>query len=312
MELKVGQRVFVKEKEGLKNIYGNVVSIIRCDSRQSPGERVLLQLTKFEEIEEGKFPHNATTFKNKRYWFCALDDITKANHTPFDVGCRARILNRDATVIKVKDNDRVLLFDNGSTGIYSVDNLRLIDEPINVAMDKAALALTKIAKNEKKNIDKNMQGLTIKVVDNKVIAIDKDGNKGIAKCCPEDEFNIETGVNIAVTRLMQNKQANFKPYMIDCAGNFKGYIGEETNLKDDFDTPLKIGDIVKTKYKSYSSTFTEFVFKDKDGKVYFSGWCGTSREELVVFKLPDQSSVRLEKGRKILTKEDEEKYVKRK
>ena len=312
MELKVGQRVFVKEKEGLKNIYGNVVSIIRCDSKQAPGERVLLQLTKFEESEKYAYPHNATTFKNKRYWFCTLDEITEVNHTPFGVGFRARFLNEDATVIKVKDNDRVLLFDNGSTGIYSVDNLKLIDEPINVAMDKAALALTKIAKNEKKNIDKNMQGLTIKVANNKVIAIDKDGNKGIAKCCPEDECNIETGVNIAVTRLMQNKQANFKPYIIDCAGNFKGYIGEETSLKDDFDTPLKIGDIVKTKYKSYPSTFTEFVFKDKDGKVYFSGWCGTSREELVVFKLPDQSSVRLEKGRKILTKEDEEKYVKRK
>lgn len=253
-----------------------------------------------------------------RYWGVNFGQITHIlNTTPFPVGCRVCFLDKNGTVIKIENNYRTLLFDNGDVGICSAGLLKLIDEPLEKAKKRSRQAL-KVAKiylkeieakkgKDKMNINKDFQGLTIKVVDNKVIAIDKDGNKGIAKCCPEDEFNIETGVNIAVMRLMQNKQANFKPYIIDCAGNFKGYIGEETSLKDDFDTPLKIGDIVKTKYKSYPSTFTEFVFKDKDGKVYFSGWCGTSREELVVFKLPDQSPIALEKGRKILTKEDEEK-----
>lgn len=39
--------------------------------------------------------------------------------------------------------------------------------------------------------------------DNKVIALDKlTGKKGIARCCPEDTFNFETGAKLAFERLM--------------------------------------------------------------------------------------------------------------
>ena len=38
--------------------------------------------------------------------------------------------------------------------------------------------------------------------DNKVIALDKTtGNKGVAKCSPDDEFNFETGAKLAFERL---------------------------------------------------------------------------------------------------------------
>lgn len=46
----------------------------------------------------------------------------------------------------------------------------------------------------------DVEGITILVKDNKVIA--KMGNKvGIAKCSPEDEFDIFTGARLAINRL---------------------------------------------------------------------------------------------------------------
>lgn len=72
--------------------------------------------------------------------------------------------------------------------------------------------------------------------DNKVIALDKTtGNKGIAKCSPEDEFNFNFGAKLAFERLMDDtpeKFENGKTYVFDAVKFIKDIKNQgETNLR---------------------------------------------------------------------------------
>jgi hypothetical protein len=85
-------------------------------------------------------------------------------------------------IFTIKDSDGYDYHLNGSDFWWSEEMLEDVDE------------------NKKEDI-------TILVKDNKVIA--KKGNKvGIAKCSPEDEFDIFTGVRLAIDRL----EKKCKPY----------------------------------------------------------------------------------------------------
>lgn len=47
------------------------------------------------------------------------------------------------------------------------------------------------------------------------LLIDKTAVKGIAKCCPEDEYNFNTGKRIALARAEIKAYKYFKPYLKD-------------------------------------------------------------------------------------------------
>lgn len=59
--------------------------------------------------------------------------------------------------------------------------------------------------------------------DDKVIALDKrTGNKGIARCNPEDEFNFETGAKLAFERLLPPAEPTYYNGKVVCIANTDG------------------------------------------------------------------------------------------
>ena len=256
MDIKIGQKVFVEEGTGLKNLYGYVMNKENVESMCSS---VLLQLVSWEQEEIMSKPHNRNDrYKNNRYWWVDSKEITCIlSDTPFPVGCRVFSVleaKKGTVVVVINEFRRLIYFDDGEVAEQHIDWLGLADESLKDAQKLSDAAVryfnyktqSEIKPAKRKNVMEELQGVTIKVIGNKVIALDKDGNKGVAKCCPEDEFNLETGVSIACMRLMQLQR--FNPYLIDNTnGLFKGYIGEPTDLKDDLGEPLRVGDIVKAK-----------------------------------------------------------------
>lgn len=95
-------------------------------------------------------------------------------------------------------------------------NLTIVDEVSNyfvlLANRKYYLADKDDILNNIKTITKNKyDGFNIKVKGNKVIVTDDRGYRGTARCFPDDEFNITTGIDLAVSRLKPSKCQNDKP-----------------------------------------------------------------------------------------------------
>lgn len=326
MELKIGQKVKFNEEGVAKKITGY---IDRIDD-----DGVLIQVQK----NSGMTLHRCGgKYNNERYWWtysCELE--VAADGVQFPVGCRVKDhhggVDLVGTVVEVDGEHRKIWTEDAKIAIVYASILSLIDEPIKEANKKIAQAMVgywtykhKSEKGKGMNKIKELQGTTIKFVDNKVIALDKDGNKGVAKCSPEDEFKIDVGVELALRRLKElREKPEFKPYIWGGIyyEEFKGYIGEYSGINDDFGEPLKVGDIVKAKHKD-GRMLTEMVFCSHEKNCYGvmglgrignvgNGFVDTLRKDLVIAKLPDQTALTTEYCRKILTKEDEEKYVNKK
>lgn len=322
MELKIGQKVKFNEKGVAKKITGY---IDRIDS-----DVVLIQVQK----NSGMTLHcGDREYNNERYWWMYSSELeVAADGVQFPVGCRVKdhsSMGLVGTIVEVDGEHRKIWTEDAKIAIVYASILSLIDEPIKEANKKIAQAMVgywmykhKGEKDKGMNKIKELQGTTIKFVDNKVIALDKDGNKGVAKCSPEDEFKIDVGVELALRRLKElREKPEFKPYIWGGIyyEEFKGYIGEYSGINDDFGEPLKVGDIVKAKHKD-SWMLTEMVFYSHEKNCYGvmglgcigNGFGDTLRKDLVIAKLPDQTALTTEYCRKILTKEDEEKYVNKK
>ena len=324
MELKIGQKVKFNEKGVAKKLTGYI------DRIDDDGVLIQVQKNSGMTLHRGGGKYN-----NERYWWTYSSELeVAADGVQFPVGCRVKDhsgIGLVGTVVEVDGELRKIWTEDAKISIDSANILSLVDEPIKEANKKIAQAMVgywtykhKGEKGKGMNKIKELQGTTIKFVDNKIIALDKDGNKGIAKCSPEDEFKVDVGVELALRRLKeQREKTEFKPYIWGGTyfKEFKGYIGEYSGIDDDFGEPLAIGDIVKAKHKD-GIVVTEMVFcYPSHGKNCYGvmglGCIGndfgsTLRKDLVIAKLPDQTALTTEYCRKILTKEDEEKYVNKK
>lgn len=146
--------------------------------------------------------------------------------------------------------------------------------------------------------------LTIRVNGKCVEVEDMNGITATAKCNPVDKFNIHVGIGIALERLKEaQEKAQFKPYVCgDCScphykNSFYGYIGDETDLKDEFDRVLRVGDTVQIKAKNDPNIYISTIIKTPvyDGAMGFPhdennrpNIDGFKREQLVIVKLPRQ------------------------
>lgn len=116
--------------------------------------------------------------------------------------------------------------------------------------------------------------------DNEVVALDKSsGEKGIAKCSPDDEFDFMTGAKIALERLT-DKLIKRKPHLeswmiID--GTHYGEIGKPTKLKDIVGRALFVGDVVEL-FNSDNLPFGESSIVESEGKQYVMGIIGSCSE----------------------------------
>ncbi len=72
--------------------------------------------------------------------------------------------------------------------------------------------------------------------------LEEDGRvvgRAVARCCPEDEFELEIGAKLALERLFEE----FKPHLERGAKSL-GTIGTATKMKDAFGRQLFVGDVV--------------------------------------------------------------------
>ena len=146
--------------------------------------------------------------------------------------------------------------------------------------------------------------LTIRVNGKYVEVEDMNGITATAKCNPVDKFDIHTGINVALEHLKETQErARFRPYVCGNCGfphdikSFFGYIGEETDLKDEFDRVLRVGDTVQIKAKNDPSIYISTIIKtptydgamgfphDENNRLNIGGF---KREQLVIVKLPRQ------------------------
>lgn len=146
--------------------------------------------------------------------------------------------------------------------------------------------------------------LTIRVNGKYVEVEDMNGITATAKCNPVDKFDIHTGINVALERLKEvQEKAQFRPYVCgDCLcphykNSFYGYIGDETDLKDEFDRVLRVGDTVQIKAKNDPNIYISTIIKtptydgamgfphDENNRLNIGGF---KREQLVIVKLPRQ------------------------
>lgn len=153
--------------------------------------------------------------------------------------------------------------------------------------------------------------LTIRVNGKYIEVEDKNGRVATARCNPVDKFDIYVGIGIALQRLKEEQIKQLKEEERKCfrpfvCGNcfsphglneFEGYIGDKTDLKDEFGKELLVGDTVKIKEKNDQKIFISTVFKNSvsDGIMGFPSIIqGQSpigrynREDLVIVKLPRQ------------------------
>lgn len=92
----------------------------------------------------------------------------------------------------------------------------------------------------------------------KVIAIDKKNDKkAIAKCHPDDEFNFETGVRIAIDRLFEKKEEKEEEYKVGDFVKIKTWeqMEKEYGLDRDGDINVKSCFYVKTMKKYCGKVF---------------------------------------------------------
>lgn len=77
--------------------------------------------------------------------------------------------------------------------------------------------------------------LEVALTNNNTI-IDKTAVKGIAKCCPEDEYNFNIGRKIALARAEIKAYKYFKPYLSNIAELYK-VISDKAHI-----TEIKLGE----------------------------------------------------------------------
>lgn len=145
--------------------------------------------------------------------------------------------------------------------------------------------------------------LTIRVNGKCVEVEDMNGITATAKCNPDDKFNIHVGLGIALQRL-ENEQIKqqkkderkcFRPYVCgNCSSphyknSFYGYVGDETDLKDEFGEELLVGDTVKVKYKNsyYPAHYSTICKEGIKTCVMGFGSC-FARDDLILVKIPRQ------------------------
>ena len=86
----------------------------------------------------------------------------------------------------------------------------------------------------------------ITVEGNTVTVTDDEGNTGVAKCSPEDEFNLSTGISLAIDRLTWKPNQNENYWSIDFSQ--PDYVRKYQWVNDSVDNGFfKNGVIFKTK-----------------------------------------------------------------
>lgn len=124
-----------------------------------------------------------------------------------------------------------------------------------------------------KLVDDKTENIIIYRKDNEVVALDKSsGEKGIAKCSPDDEFDFMTGAKLAFERLHENLIER-KPHL-ECYrlldGKYFGEIGKPTKLKDIVDRALFVGDVVEL-FNADNLPFGESSIVESKGKQFVMG-----------------------------------------
>ena len=124
-----------------------------------------------------------------------------------------------------------------------------------------------------KLVDDKTENIIIYRNNNEVVALDKSsGEKGIAKCSPDDEFDFMTGAKIALERLT-DKLIKRKPHLESCRiiyGTHYGEIGKPTKLKDIVGRTLFVGDVVEL-FNSDNLPFGESSIVEIKGKPFVMG-----------------------------------------
>ena len=145
--------------------------------------------------------------------------------------------------------------------------------------------------------------LTIRVNGKYVEVEDMNGITATAKCNPVDKFNIHVGIGIALQRL-ENKQIKqqkkderkcFRPFVCgNCfsphdLNEFEGYIGDKTDLKDEFGEELLVGDTIKVKYKNSCCHAHYSTICRRGIKTSVMGFGSDFvRDDLIIIKIPRQ------------------------
>lgn len=138
--------------------------------------------------------------------------------------------------------------------------------------------------------------LTIKVNGKYVEVEDTNGITATAKCNPIDKFDIHVGIGIALERLKEAQgKAKFRPYVCgNCSSphyknSFYGYVGDETDLKDEFGEELLVGDTVKVKFKnSYYPAYYSTICKEGIKTCVMGFGSCFARDDLILVKIPRQ------------------------
>lgn len=89
--------------------------------------------------------------------------------------------------------------------------------------------------------------------------------KGVAKCSPEDQFDLAIGAKLAIDRVCEQ----LRPYVELLDGRFIGFIGEPTLLCDIDGNSLCVGDTVKLYKRETLSLRGERVICKKEGSMGF-------------------------------------------
>lgn len=105
---------------------------------------------------------------------------------------------------------------------------------------------------------------------NKTIVKLSDGKVGVAKCNPEDTFDVYEGLTLALARAygkeespaVKEEKPEFKPHLERMTGGHLGVIGEPTNYKDAVGRPLVIGDVVECFNEDATSHGEAAIVKD--------------------------------------------------
>lgn len=167
MKFKVGDKVLLTESNTMFN-EGDVVEI------------------KMVDTEDEDYPYLITN-GNSALWVHSSEIEKVVERTPgFHCGDKVRIVDARvlcghkageiATVIN-PDNPRstVLLFANGDRQRINIKYIRHVSD--------------------------NFRTITITIDGNKTIAEDSDGKQGMARCHPDDTFDLQTGVALALDRM---------------------------------------------------------------------------------------------------------------
>lgn len=99
--------------------------------------------------------------------------------------------------------------------------------------------------NPNNKAPKEMEGTyTLTIEDNKIKLVDKEGNVGMARCHPDDEFSLEVGMKEAFAKLEEDKNKIKVGDMVEVVYNGLSYTTYVTWLENN----LKFKEAVKYDY----------------------------------------------------------------